>query len=389
MASKKKGLGKGLDALLGDAFASAAKTRKINQADAQAFAPTKSAPAKTKARRSSGLSGELEALNGNSDINSSEKPVLKKPKLVESEALTSTEIDLANGTVNPYKATGENTAAPTGDNRLPALKANALIEIPVELCQRGKYQPRRDIDSEALEELAASIAQQGVMQPIILRALVEELVKPGQPGYEIIAGERRWRAAQLAGLSAVPAIIKEVPDEAAMAMALVENLQREDLNPMEEAYALSRLNQEFELTHQQVADIVGKSRAAVSNSLRLMNLHKDVKVLLEHGDIEMGHARALLGLASADQSEAAKEVVNRGLTVRQTEALVKNRLSPKAAKQAAADLVNDPNISRLQNDLSDKLGVPVALKHGANGRGKVILKYNSLDELDGILSHIK
>ena len=227
------------------------------------------------------------------------------------------------------------------------------------------------------------------MQPIILRALAEEFVKPGQPGYEIIAGERRWRAAQLAGLSAVPAIIKEVPDEAAMAMALVENLQREDLNPMEEAYALSRLNQEFELTHQQVADIVGKSRAAVSNSLRLMNLHKDVKVLLEHGDIEMGHARALLSLASADQSEAAKEVVNRGLTVRQTEALVKNRLSPKAAKQAAADPVNDPNISRLQNDLSDKLGVPVALKHGANGRGKVILKYNSLDELDGILSHIK
>jgi ParB family chromosome partitioning protein len=254
------------------------------------------------------------------------------------------------------------------------------------MCQRGKYQPRRDIDPTSLEELAASIRNQGVMQPIILRAIASE--SAAEASYEIIAGERRWRAAQLVGLTTVPAVVKDVPDEAAMAMALVENIQREDLNSMEEAYALSRLNQEFGLTHQQVADIVGKSRAAVSNTLRLMSLHKDVKLLLENGDLEMGHARALLGLEGITQVNTAKEVVNRGLSVRQTEALVKSVQAPKAEKTTKNE-TEDPNISRLQTDLSDTLGVPVSFSHSENGRGKLTIKYNSLDELDGILEHIK
>ena len=340
MAIKKKGLGKGLDALLGDAFGAASQQQSVNTSAV-------SQPAR-------GLASDLNQLSNRAQQN---------PDIANTQEQTE---DLSAGQ--------------------PVLKINTLLEVPVEMCQRGKYQPRRDIDPTSLEELAASIRNQGVMQPIILRAIAND--SAAEASYEIIAGERRWRAAQLAGLTTVPAVVKDVPDEAAMAMALVENLQREDLNVMEEAYALSRLNQEFDLTHQQVADIVGKSRAAVSNTLRLMSLHKDVKLLLENGDLEMGHARALLVLEGASQVAAAKEVVNRGLSVRQTEALVKGVQSPKPSKsnQSSAE---DPNISRLQNDLSETLGVPVAFNHSANGRGKLTIKYNSLDELDGILDHIK
>ncbi len=266
----------------------------------------------------------------------------------------------------------------------PLMKTGVLLDVPVELCQRGKYQPRRDIDQASLEDLAASIRSQGVMQPIILRAIKVNHLH--DPSYEIIAGERRWRAAQLAGLMTVPAVIKDVEDEAAMAMALVENLQREDLNPMEETYALARLNQEFDLTHQQVADIVGKSRTAVSNMLRLMNLVDDVKRLLEHGDIEMGHARALLGLAGDQQLAAATEVVNRRLTVRQTERLVKHFNDPATMVD---DPSKDPNTVALENHLAEQLGLPVSLSHNSKGSGKLTIKYHSLDELDGILDHIK
>ena len=266
----------------------------------------------------------------------------------------------------------------------PSLKTGVLLEVPVELCQRGKYQPRRDIDQTSLDELAASIRNQGVMQPIILRAIDNN--QANEQSYEIIAGERRWRAAQQAGLMTVPAVIKDVEDETAMAMALVENLQREDLNPMEEAYALARLNQEFDLTHQQVADIVGKSRVAVSNMLRLMNLVDEVKRLLEHGDIEMGHARALLGLAGEQQLSAATEVVNRSLNVRQTELLVKNF---NKAAPGTETVPGDPNTRALENQLGEKFGLPVSLTHNSKGAGKLTIKYFSLDELDGILAHIK
>ena len=254
-----------------------------------------------------------------------------------------------------------------------------LRDLPVDLIQRGKYQPRRDMDPQALEELANSIKAQGVMQPIVVRPI-------GGDRYEIIAGERRWRATQQAGLDSIPAVIRDVPDEAAIAMALIENIQREDLNPIEEAIALQRLQQEFELTQQQVADAVGKSRVTITNLLRLMALDDDVKLLLERGDIEMGHARALLGLPTDQQNEAARQVVARGLTVRQTEALVRQWLNPRREAGVVRD---NPDIVRLQQDLAERIGANVQIQHGAKGKGKLVISYNSLDELDGVLMHIK
>lgn len=255
-----------------------------------------------------------------------------------------------------------------------------LRELPVELIQRGKYQPRRDMEPESLRELADSILAQGVMQPIVVRPVA------GQK-YEIIAGERRWRATQLAGLDVIPAIIRDVSDRAAIAMALIENIQREDLNPIEEAASLQRLQQEFELTQQEVATAVGKSRSTVANLLRLMTLQEDVRRLVEHGDLEMGHARALLGLEGSKQSLAARTVVGKGLTVRQTEALVRNLVAEKT--QSPPEKTLDPNIRHLQDDLSRRLGASVSIQHSASGRGKLVLTYNSLDELDGILGHIR
>ncbi|MEH6566468.1 MAG: ParB/RepB/Spo0J family partition protein [Halopseudomonas sp.] len=254
-----------------------------------------------------------------------------------------------------------------------------LKELPVDLIQRGKYQPRRDMDPQALEELADSIRAQGVMQPIVVRAI-------GDERYEIIAGERRWRATQLAGLDTIPTVIRDVPDEAAIAMALIENIQREDLNPIEEAIALQRLQQEFELTQQQVADAVGKSRVSITNLLRLTSLPEDVKLMLERGDLEMGHARALLGLPAEQQTAAARQVVAKGLTVRQTEALVRQWLNPR--RDPGEQRMN-PDVERLQQDLGERLGAEVKLQHGAKGKGKLVISYSSLDELDGILGHIR
>ncbi len=257
-----------------------------------------------------------------------------------------------------------------------------LRHLPVEWVQPGRYQPRRDIQPEALEELAASIKAQGLMQPIVVRPL------PGQTDrFEIIAGERRWRATQLAQLDKVPALVRDVPDEAAIAMALIENIQREDLNPMEEAMALHRLQNEFELTQMEVAEAVGKNRATVANLLRLMNLNDDVKKMLEHGDIEMGHARALLGLSGDQQSTAANDVVSRALTVRQTEALVRNLQSGSGKKEA--DSRPNPDVQRLERMLGEKLGARVAIQHSAKGKGKLVINYTNLDELDGIIAHIK
>ncbi len=258
----------------------------------------------------------------------------------------------------------------------------SFIDVPVEFVQRGKYQPRMDIDPESLEELSASIKAQGIMQPIVIRP-----IKANR--YEIIAGERRWRAAQMAGLEKVPAIIREIADEAAIAMALIENIQREDLNPIEEARALSRLQQEFELTQQEVADAVGKSRTAVTNLLRLMNLVDDVKTLLERGDLDMGHARALLSLDGIQQIELARRVVSEELTVRQTEALVKKVLNNESSEKPVEEKRVDPDISRLEETLANRLGSPVKINHSEKGKGKLTISYASLDELDGILSHLK
>ena len=256
-----------------------------------------------------------------------------------------------------------------------------LRHLPVELVQRGKYQPRTDMHEDALQELAESIRAQGVMQPIVVRPMSDG------KRFEIIAGERRWRATQLAGLDRIPAIIKPVSDESAVAMALIENIQRENLNPIEEAMALRRLQDEFELTQQQVADAVGKSRATVTNLMRLMTLTPDVRIMLEHGDLEMGHARALLALEGDVQGEAARTVVGRGLSVRQTEALVRQLQTTKPAKKVKPR--QDPDIRKLEESLSEKLGSRVQIQHGDRGKGKVTVSYNSLDELDGILSHIR
>ncbi len=255
-----------------------------------------------------------------------------------------------------------------------------LQQLPVDIIQRGKYQPRRDIDPVTLDELAHSIRSQGVMQPIVVRSI-------GSGRYEIIAGERRWRASQQAGLDKIPAIVREVSDEAAIAMALIENIQREDLNPIEEAVALQRLQQEFQLTQQQVADAVGKSRVTVSNLLRLIALPDEIKTLLSHGDLEMGHARALLGLPGERQVEGARHVVARGLTVRQTEALVRQWLSQKEDDKSAPK--SDPDIVRLEQRLAERLGSPVQIKHGEKGKGQLVIRYNSLDELQGVLAHIR
>jgi ParB family chromosome partitioning protein len=280
-------------------------------------------------------------------------------------------------------------AAPviTANDKIP--KDGQLVKLPVEWLQRGKYQPRREMDNEALEELANSIKAQGVMQPIVVRPVQNPSNEKVR--YEIVAGERRWRATQLAGLDTIPAVVRDVTDDAAIAMALIENIQRENLNPIEEAFALQRLKDEYELTHQEVADAVGKSRVTVTNLLRLMTLKDEVRRMLERGDLEMGHARALLSLKEDAQRDAAKTVVGKGLSVRQTEALVRNLQEQvnNPGKVVVAETVVSPDIRRLQDDLSEKIGVPVQVLHSTKGKGKLILKYNSLDELDGILAHIK
>jgi len=259
-----------------------------------------------------------------------------------------------------------------------------VTSLPIELIERGRYQPRREFDPDSLRELADSIAAQGVIQPIVVRPV-------GADRYEIIAGERRWRASQQAGLAEIPVIVRDVDEQSAIAIALIENIQRDDLNPLEEAGALQRLLTEFELTHQQVAEAVGKSRTTVTNLLRLLELNDDAKQFLHEGCLEMGHARALLGLRGPRQSEAAAQVVTRGLSVRETEKLVR-RLQNQEQEQPAptgSKPVQDPNIRSLQEDLGERLGARVLIQQGNRGTGKLVIVYNSLDELDGILAHIK
>jgi len=268
--------------------------------------------------------------------------------------------------------TGKSDQGETGES-------HQLQALPIEHMQRGKYQPRKDMNPEKLQELADSIKAQGIIQPVVVRMIASEK-------YEIIAGERRWRAAQLAGLQQVPVVIKEIDDRTAMAIALIENIQREDLNPLEEAEALRRLLEEFEMTHQQVADAVGKSRATVTNLLRLIELHPEVKKLLINRQLEMGHARALLSLDGPKQVVAATKIVKEGLTVRAAERLVKDsQAEPKAPKVRA---IIDKDTLRLQEDLIAKLGAKVLIDHKESGAGRLVISYASLEELDGILERI-
>ena len=278
-------------------------------------------------------------------------------------------------------------AKPAADAEDTGGSADVLRQIPVELLQRGQYQPRVDMRQDSLEDLASSIKAQGVVQPIVARPIAS---KGNEQRYEIVAGERRWRAAQLAGLAEIPAVIRDVPDESAIAMALIENIQRENLNPLEEARALDRLIHEFELTHAEAAQAVGRSRASVSNLLRLQDLSDKVKPLLEERQLEMGHARALLSISnSTQQYDAARQVIKKGLSVRETERLVKRMLegpNSNVEKQAPAQ---SADIRRLEMEVSEKLGAKVSVDHTSKGAGKLVISYNTLDELDGILKHIK
>ena len=271
----------------------------------------------------------------------------------------------------------------------PAPAGDRLTRLPLDVLQRGRYQPRSHMDQEALNALAASIRTQGVVQPIVVRPLEATSATGGQR-YEIIAGERRWRAAQLAELADIPAIVRDVPDETAITVSLIENIQREDLNPLEEARALERLIGEFSMTHQQAAEAVGRSRAAVSNMLRLLDLPPEVCDQLEARALEMGHARALLGLTSRRQQvEVAALVARTGLSVRETEAIVRRMTQPAATPDAAAAApATDPDVQRLELDLSEKLGARVVIQHTRSGKGKLLVSFNSLEELDGILEHI-
>jgi ParB family chromosome partitioning protein len=253
--------------------------------------------------------------------------------------------------------------------------------IPVHRIRRSRFQPRADISAEALQDLAASIRAQGVVQPVVLRTV-------GEGEFELIAGERRWRAAQIAGLDEIPAIVRDVPDQAALAIALIENIQREDLSPLEEANALQRLAEEFGLTHQEVAEAVGRSRVTVTNLLRLLELPAEVKRMLQERQIEMGHARALLGLKEESQQiDAARRVVSKGLSVRETEVLVRRLQGVQTT--SGRERRADPDVLRLQDDLSQRLGASVTLQPGQKGKGKLVIHYNSLEELDGILLHIR
>jgi ParB family chromosome partitioning protein len=256
-------------------------------------------------------------------------------------------------------------------------KTQDLHTLPIEFLQRGKFQPRKDMKPEALQELSDSIKAQGIIQPIVVRAI-------GDEKYEIVAGERRWRAAQLAALQEVPVVIRDINDRTAMAVALIENIQREDLNVLEESEALQRLMNEFEMTHQQVADAIGKSRATVSNLLRLLDLQSDVKVLLSKGLIEMGHARALLSLEANKQIEIAHKIVDQGLTVRAVEKIIKEQGNGKKS----APKVKDSDTLRLQEELTEKTGSKVIINHQNNGKGKLIFNYVSLEELEGIIQRI-
>ena len=310
--------------------------------------------------RKRGLGRGLDALLGGG--------ASKKTKQSESDDTASVAVDT--------KQTPKTTThtAPAGDGEMRTLS--------VDLIQRGKYQPRTNMHKESLDELADSIREQGVVQPIVVRAISKDK-------YEIIAGERRWRASQIAGLQEVPCVVRVVNDRAAIAMALIENIQRENLNPMEESKSLQRLIDEFKMTHQQAAEAVGRSRTGVTNLLRLQELDPRVISLVESGSLEMGHARCLLALKGDEQAQSAQEVYSKGLSVRETEQLVRKQQEPKSEKAKPATAEIDPNIKHLQDKLSEKLGADVQIQHTPSGKGKLQIKYNSSDELDGILERIK
>ncbi len=290
--------------------------------------------------------------------------------------------------IRPGRIPGSQSGA-DNNSQAPVDNASRIIDseykkLPIEFLQPGAYQPRRSIAPEALEDLSNSIRAQGVMQPLVVRPV-------GESKYEIIAGERRWRASQLAGLEQVPCVIRQVSDEAALALAIIENIQREDLSAMEQAIGLQRLKTEFDLTHQQIADAVGRSRASITNLLRLLHLHESVKQMLDVGDLEIGHAKCLLPLEPEVQVQLAKQIIEEAMSVRTTEVFVKkfmeNRDKPVSEKEDKKTV--NPDIRMLQDSLAQKVGASVKIHHASSGKGRLVIKYTSIDELEGILSHIK
>lgn len=276
---------------------------------------------------------------------------------------------------------GQATAMVAEEAPTPVEKLSGFVELKIDQLQPGQYQPRQQFPQEKLEELADSIRRQGIIQPIVVRSVLN--------GYEILAGERRWRAARLAGLATVPVVVREMSNENAIAVSLIENIQRQDLNAIEQAQALQRLIDNFGLTHEQAAAAVGKNRASITNLLRLLKLSDTIQEYLQNGRLEMGHARALLMLSEIDQLKCAKKIIENNLSVRETEKLVKNFSAPQAEEKSLTQQNNDPNIRRVEREISEKLAAKVSIAHQSSGQGKLTIHYNSADELDGILAHIK
>ncbi len=365
MSQKKPSLGRGLEALLGQISAS-----------------------RSGATQGASSTANPDAVQGNAASATRPATVVGAPATPAGAAASDAAVH-PSPEVSARDGTG---AEPTGGVAAAGLvlRGDTLARLPLDQLQRGRYQPRVDMRPETLEDLASSIRAQGVIQPVLVRPISPPGAAAGTERYEIIAGERRWRAAQIAGLRDIPAVIRRVPDEAAIAMALIENIQREDLNPLEEARALDRLIREFGVTHQQAADAVGRSRAAVSNLLRLLEVAPEVAALVEKRELEMGHARALLGLATRrQQAEVGTLVAKKSLSVRETEALVRRLSNPAAPAGSTSEPPRDPNVAQLETRLTDTLGAKVAIEHSSrSGKGRVVVSYNSLDELDGILAHI-
>ncbi len=370
MAGKKKTMGRGLGSLLDRRTTSSASSRaKPVVADpADSESAVKSEPSE------SGANATPDAPLDSASSPAQQPKASKPPETEMASAISSDPTKLADSG-NNQAVTGTEVA----DSSLPS--GDKLRLLGVDQIQRGTYQPRRHFDQELLQELANSLKSEGLIQPI--------LVRPSVKGkFELIAGERRWRAAQLAGLTEIPAIVRNLEDQSVAAISLIENIQRKDLNPLEEAEALRRLCEEFGLSHQEVADSVGRSRSAVTNLMRLLDLHDDVKKLVDTGEIDMGHARALLGAPFDDQPALARRIAKQGLTVRAVEQQIKSLRSGNTPRSGNTD-VSDPDIDRLAKHLGEKLGAKVSIRHKTSGAGKLEIQYNSLDELDGILKHIK
>lgn len=380
MAGKKKTMGRGLGSLLERRTTTTSqpvqsKHKQVAEADADSKAASANQPAQpTLPKNESNQAADtLAVTNTVPEVSSSEQPP-SKSSIKTSQFTNAHDADKTADQANaePALQSAVQVATPTGDK---------LRLLGIDQIKRGIYQPRRHFDAELLQELADSLKSEGLIQPILVRA-------DGQGNYELIAGERRWRAAQLAGFTEIPSIVRDLDDRAVAAVSLIENIQRKDLNPLEEAEALRRLSDEFGLSHQSVAEAVGRSRSAVTNLMRLLDLHEDAKALVDEGKIDMGHARALLGAPLDDQATIARRIVKEGLTVRAVEKQIKAFRSGVQAKPDSAAVV-DPDIDRLEKHLTEKLGAKVSIRHKTSGSGKLEISYHSMDELDGILNYFK